>query len=97
MIDIHAETLISFGEASASLPGRPNLSTLHRWRVKGIRSVKLESCLYGGRRMTSAEALQRFVNRSTAAADGTPVPTRTPKKRQRDIEKAEAELRAAGV
>ena len=97
MIDIHREKLLSFPEASASLKGRPNLSTLHRWRLPGVRGVRLETLLLGGRRVTSAEALQRFVEATTAAADGAPTPTRTSSKQQRDIERAEAELDKEGT
>ena len=99
MIDIHTERIISFHDAAKSFPGRPNLSTLHRWRLAGVRGVRLETLLIGGRRVTSAEALQRFAEATTAAADGSGMFTlsRTSRQRQRDIERAEAELERAGI
>jgi hypothetical protein len=69
MIDIHSEQLIPFPEAPAQLPGRPAMSTLHRWRQQGVHGIRLETCLIGGKRFTSKEALQRFANAVTTAAD----------------------------
>jgi hypothetical protein len=96
MIDISSERLLTFTEAAKLLPGNVHLSTLHRWRLSGTRGVKLESCLVGGKRLTSAEALQRFAERTTAAANGEPEPVasvgRTSAQRLRDIERAEREL-----
>jgi Protein of unknown function (DUF1580) len=60
MIDIATERLLSFTQAAKALPGRVHLSTIHRWRLGGVRGIKLESVLIGGKRLTSAEALQRF-------------------------------------
>ncbi|MEI8375972.1 MAG: DUF1580 domain-containing protein [Planctomycetota bacterium] len=88
-IEISCETLLSLNEAARRLPGRPNISTLHRWRLNGVHGVRLETCLIGGRRFTSHEALERFANATTAAADRTPVPPRTPLQRQRAIDAAE--------
>ena len=74
MIDVSCESVIPFGCSSEYLPGRPHLATLHRWRVRGIRGVRLETLLIGGRRFTSLEALRRFTSAVTAAADGSVQP-----------------------
>jgi hypothetical protein len=96
MIDTRKETLLSFAEAAQQYDR--NISTLHRWRLRGIRGVKLESILLGGERRTSQEALERFFERSTAAADGLEEPeTRTASQRKRAIETAERELAKAGI
>jgi len=76
---------------------RPHPSTLHRWRLRGIAGVKLETVRCGGRRLCTIEAVRRFLNGVTAATDGEPVQTRTPRQRQRDIDRAEAELAEAGI
>jgi hypothetical protein len=65
--------------------------------MKGVRGVRLETIMRGGVRFTSTEAIQRFFDRSTAAADGEPAPARTPAQRQKAIDRAEAELTAAGI
>jgi hypothetical protein len=91
-IEISSETLLSLTEAASLLPGRPHLSSLHRWRLRGVRGVKLETVLVGGRRFTSHEALERCAARATAAADGTSSPIRTPRQRRRDVEQAEREM-----
>ena len=58
MIDITTETLLSLLDAAKQLPGRPHVSTLYRWRIRGVRGVRLETVLVVGRRFTSKEALQ---------------------------------------
>ena len=68
-----------------------------RWRLRGIRGVKLETIKIGGRRFTSAEALARFIEQSTAAADGLPLPTRTNRQREAAIRRAERELDGLGI
>jgi hypothetical protein len=96
-IDVASETLLTFTEAARSLPKRVHPSTIFRWKLRGVRGVRLESCVIGGRRFTSAEAIERFAAATTAAADGMPSSTRTPRQRQRDIERAEAELAKVGI
>lgn len=91
-IDISTESLLSLPDASKTLPGRPALSTIHRWRLRGVRGTKLETCLIGGRRYTSLEALARFSTATTDAADGKSPPARTQRQRQLAIERAEREL-----
>jgi hypothetical protein len=94
-IDINSETLRTFAEAARRLPHPVHISCLHRWRLRGIRGVKLESVLLGGRRYCSDESLERFFTAVTAAAAGERLPVRTCRQRQRQIEEAEAELRHA--
>lgn len=100
-IDVQSETLISFREVPAwtkeHLGNRVHPSTIHRWRLRGARGVKLETLLAGGTRYTSAEALNRFFAGATAAADGEAYvvePTVPDSKSMRD---AEAFLRSQGA
>lgn len=81
-IDIQNETLIAFRDlpdwCKQHLGRRLSPSTLHRWRLRGCRGVKLETILVGGTRTTSADALARFFDATTRAEDGdtfTPVST----------------------
>ena len=104
MIDISNETVISPADAVKNLPRRrggkrPNISTVYRWMVDGVRGIKLESICIGGTRCTSIEALQRFFDRLTAKADGQPVekPQKLTAKRRKQIEAAEKRLEKAGV
>jgi hypothetical protein len=60
-IDPARETPIPFQQAPEHIPGRPHISTLHRWRLNGARNRKLETFLRGGRRFTTLEAIQRFL------------------------------------
>lgn len=96
-IDIHAERMIPFTEAPEHIPGRPSLATVHRWRLRGARGARLESVLVGGKRFTSAEAIQRFIEATTRGAEGDDVPRlETNKARAKRLERVDAELAAAG-
>lgn len=49
---------------------RPHLSTVLRWCQRRNRhGIKLESWFLGGRRVTSREAVRRFNNATTSAAN----------------------------
>ncbi|NLF67444.1 MAG: DUF1580 domain-containing protein [Candidatus Anammoximicrobium sp.] len=91
-IDISRESLLTLTEAAKTLPTRPAISSLHRWRLRGVRGVKLETALLGGRRVTSREALERFAAAVTNAAEGDPAPVRTPRQRAQEIAAAERKL-----
>ncbi len=96
-IDINSENLVTINEATKTLPSRPHIATGWRWVYRGCKGIKLETVCIGGRRYTSEEALQRFIERTTAAANGETIPTRTAKQREKAIAAAERELAAAGI
>ena len=102
MIDVASEQLVILTKAPSHIPGRPHLATVYRWFQKGVRGgVKLETALVGGRRFTSVEAIQRFVERlsggdGAAHGGGNSQPPRTPTQRERASSKASAELAASG-
>ena len=95
MIDVTSETLITLPEAAALLPGRPSITTLWRWRTKGVRGRVLESVNIGGKVYTSEEALQRFAEYHGGSSVASP--QRSPKERERAIASAERELEQAGI
>lgn len=99
MIDIQDESLIPLSEAPQYIPGRPNISTLYRWFQRGARGTRLETVVVGNKRFTSHEAIQRFVERTTANSPGAVAPPSRPTNRQREaaIRKAERELAEAGI
>jgi len=90
-----AEAVLTLGEAAKSLPpiGGHTISvkSLYAWRTRGVRvgsdRVKLEACRLGGRWVTSAEALGRFLNTTTGTDENQPT-IRTPTKRQKSSEEA---------
>ena len=98
-IDLTTETPFTLAEAARTLPGGAvHVSTIHRWRMKGCRGVRLETFLRGGVRHTTREAIERFFAATTAAADGdATTPVRTSRQREREIAAAEEELAAAGI
>jgi hypothetical protein len=93
-IDHAAESLVPFNAAPKIIPGRPHISTLHRWRLRGCRGVRLETCLVGGRRYTSEEAIARFIAATSAAAEGSPPPPL--QSRRAKVAQALADLEDAG-
>lgn len=96
-IDINREQLLSLADAAKRLPGRPDVSSLWRWRKRGARGgVKLETIACGERVYTSVEALQRFVAACTTSASSgtTPAPS---SRRAAEIDRAEREAAAAGI
>lgn len=80
MIDPLSEEILTFAQAAERLPrlqqDRPvHVSTLWRWAMQGLRGIKLETIKIGGPRVTSAQALQRFIAAlSNAAPPAAPIP-----------------------
>lgn len=100
-IDVPNETLIPFRDVPAwtkeQLGRRIHPSTIHRWRLRGARGVKLETLLVGGTRYTSSEALNRFFAATTAAADGESYAVVSDVPDTRSMRDAEAYLASEGV
>ena len=97
-IDLRSETILRFPEVKKRTPFKVHVSTLHRWRLRGVRGVKLETAMLGGGRVTSLEALERFVVRVSESTDGgaAGVTPNTAAVGQR-IQQASALLDAAGI
>jgi hypothetical protein len=91
MIDITVEQVIRIGEAPRYIPGRPHIASVYRWLSRSTNP--LETLMVGGRRFTSVEALYRFIERCNPSAT-LPTPMAG---RERQIERAEAELTRAGI
>ncbi|MEZ6126637.1 MAG: DUF1580 domain-containing protein [Planctomycetaceae bacterium] len=77
-IDVNEETIITFSQLARSLPCRRNhrpvhVATIHRWRSRGLKGIRLESVKVGGAWHTSQEAFARFTARLTAHAEGADV------------------------
>ena len=69
-----------------------NVCTVWRWAQRGVRGVRLESFNEGGKRYTTREAHARFVEGTTAAANGTPIQSsRTNRQRAAAVARAERE------
>ena len=97
-IDLSMENPITLSKASRNVPGGPvHVSTIHRWRLKGCRGVRLETFLRGGIRHTTLEAIERFFAATTAVADGDSPTSLTSRQREREISRAEREAIQAGV
>jgi hypothetical protein len=97
MIDIHVEHMLTISAAARELPGRPHVSTVWRWINHGVRGIRLQTVLVGGKRYTSRESLQAFVEQTTVAAAGDTPAARTSRQRQRAIQQAELACKQAGI
>lgn len=96
------EHVVSPTEATRLCPGRrkgkkPNVATIYRWMTVGCKGIILESLQVGGTRCTSREALQRFFDRLTAQAAGSPPPAPAPRVDRRAVAQAERVLDRAGI
>src|SRR5947208_1991902 len=92
------ESLVTFADARQYIPGRPHVSQVYRWAMRGLRGVRLEWVQVGGRRFTSREAIDRFISAMTAAAKGEALPppaASTAARRKRDAQDTR-ELAGAG-
>lgn len=67
MIDVFSENVFPIRESPKRIPSRPHVATVIRWWQRGCRGVRLETCLIGGIRHTSEQAVQRFVDATTIA------------------------------
>ncbi|QDU56163.1 DUF1580 domain-containing protein [Aeoliella mucimassa] len=76
-----------------------NVCTVWRWAQRGVRGVRLESFNEGGKRYTTREAHARFVEGTTAAANGTTAvqSNRTNRQREAAIARAEREAERLGL
>lgn len=98
MIDALSENLVRVPtEATRLFPGRPHASTIWRWYKRGVKGIRLEIVRIGGRPYTSREAIQRFIERTTAAAEAPTVPCSSTRVRARAISDAERDLARAGI
>ena len=97
MLELDGHKLVSLPEAAALLPGRPHLSSLHRWMRRGVRGIRLETVLIGGRRFTSREALQRFVDAVSVAGNGASPARSVVSMEPICAKRAEAELARDGI
>ncbi len=100
-IDIQREQLISFHELARALPRRRrdrplHISTVHRWRSRGLNGIRLEAVRVGGQWNTSWDAFRRFCDRLTALhSERDPEPIQS--KSQRGLsESSDTALRQTG-
>lgn len=94
---------VPISEVPRHVPGRrrPHKSTIHRWWTRGVKGVKLKTCMIAGRRYTQLAWLDEFLTTLNEAAGGAPLVTHNAAQRnvvrERQISAAEAELEAAGA
>jgi hypothetical protein len=100
MIDVTRETLIRLEDTRNYLPSsrkgkRLGKAVCFRWAKDGVRGVVLETVKIGGARLTSLEAIQRFVEAQNPRAPSTPTITSGSRPPRRSA-KAGDELSARG-
>jgi hypothetical protein len=107
-IDVTSEDCLTLADVCRlSPPGRngskPHFSTILRWITRGApsldgRRVRLRAARFGGRWVTSRQALAEFVEALTPRlSDAAISPPRTPGQCVRASERASARLEKAGI
>ena len=71
---------------------RVHLCTALRWAQQGSKGIILESVFLGGRRLTSVEAVRRFVAACSERSGTKTTPTITPRQAAATAERAAAKL-----
>jgi len=90
---IENENLMPLVKAvEAATSRKPHLSTVLRWCQRGSCGIRLESRILGGRRLTSPEAVVRYMDAVTAAKDGHVTPTISPKQQATRANRAAKKL-----
>jgi Protein of unknown function (DUF1580) len=106
MIDTVAERPIPLDQIPPeAIPGRGgnpvHKVTLSLWHRRGIRGIRLETIMVGGRRCTSLEALSRFYQAISQKPDPHHEPkaiaTRTRRQKNKAVRKAIDELAESGA
>lgn len=75
-LDVSLETIINLHNAAGYMrrrfheKKRPHLATVYRWTTRGLQGIVLESVQIGGKRYTSLEAIQRFIERLSSSEKG---------------------------
>lgn len=96
MINAQTEELVVLKELPKRLPRRDgkqiNLSTIYRWKNKGLYGVRLETCYHAGIQHTSLEAVGRFDEAVTIAKNGPYIGPPTSVQKQKAKEEAMREL-----
>ncbi|MFN6129208.1 MAG: DUF1580 domain-containing protein [Planctomycetota bacterium] len=77
---------------------RPHITTCLRWATRGVAGIRLETSILGGRRLTSEQAVRRFMDRVTEAKElsrssqPAPLSIVTPRAAKRAAEKLAREI-----
>jgi hypothetical protein len=97
-IDLQTEKLVTFNDATRFLPlgMRPAYCTWWRWFRHGVAGVRLETVRISGRRLTSAEAVERFLAAVAAATSGEDS-SGHPKTARHGFRAAENQLEREGI
>ncbi|HEX5105013.1 MAG TPA: DUF1580 domain-containing protein [Pirellulaceae bacterium] len=96
-IDPYAIPYTPAGMKQLGLNPPPSPATLHRWRLRGLRGVRLETFLRGGRRFTTRDAVENFFERITAIADRAEPLGYTRRQEDEEIARAMKELEDEGA
>jgi len=77
---------------------RPHIATIHRWRLRGCKGVKLQTAFAGGHCRTTETWVREFFAEVTAAANGdNPKQNNPATESSAAHDRAERELAAVGI
>ncbi len=93
--DANFDELLSLKDAANLVPGRCHISTIHRWRLSGVRGIRLCTSMIGGRRRVTRRQLEEFFKAISQAGE-VAAPMRNDSLRQSQIAAAERESKDLG-
>ncbi|MDZ4685309.1 MAG: DUF1580 domain-containing protein [Planctomycetaceae bacterium] len=93
MLEFDGTDFIPISQAGKHFPSSRSRATVWRWILNGVRGQKLATILIGGRRFTSAAAIQSFLERLNPAVADDKVGER----RRRQAMAAQHQLAARGL
>lgn len=88
---ISEATYITVNDTCKILPGRPHRNTVIRWFDRGFKGIRLESWRCGNRRVTTVQAIDKFLAETSGFQNPNP-PSTSPGHRY-----AESKLDAMGI
>ena len=101
MIDVVNEKMMPFRQVpkwcEKHIGKRIHPTTIHRWRIRGARGVKLDTILIGGQRFTSVETLLRFFAESTEAESPASASVTLDRHQQARVKAADIYLESEGI
>jgi hypothetical protein len=74
------KSFLTLAEAAKAFPRKVSLASIWRWSTRGVRGVFLRTVVVGGRRyVPGSDAINEFIDATTAASGRHPEPIRCAK------------------
>jgi Protein of unknown function (DUF1580) len=85
MAEYFREDLLRLADAAKIIPSHPHTSTLWRWCLKGVKGVRLQTLVVGGRRYTTMTYLTEFIAHLSASRTTEPIAESSQRTTQKEV------------